>query len=76
MNYVYVLENKNGYVVATTYEEPKATQLCKDKGWTYRLVPFYSCAGTKVKVTAGPIPKELLPCSEKTLMGDFKPDAY
>jgi hypothetical protein len=76
MHCVYVLQEKTGYVVAATYEEPKAIQLCKDKGWTYRLVPFYSCEGTKIKVIAGPIPKELLPGSERTLMGDFKPDAY
>ena len=76
MQFVYVLQDKTGYVFGATYEEPKAIQLCKDKGWTYRLVPFYSCKGTEIKVTAGPIPKELLPSSERTLMGDFKADAY
>lgn len=56
MNHVYVLQDKTGYVVGATYEEPKAMQKCNEnQGWTYRVVPFYSCRGTKIEVTAGPI---------------------
>lgn len=61
MNNVYVLQDKTGYVVGATYEEPKAIQICKEKQWTYRMIPFYSCEGTEIKVIAGPIPIEYFP---------------
>lgn len=63
MNYVYVLQDKTGYVVGATYEESKAIQLCNETGWTYRMIPFYSCKGTEVKVIAGAIPEEYFPNS-------------
>lgn len=73
MNHVYLLQDATKYVVGATYEEAKAIQICKEKGWTYRMTPFYSLEGTVITVTAGPIPKEYFPSSERTLMGDFKP---
>lgn len=77
MNHVYVLQNENGHVVGAAYEESRAVKACKDSGmkWTYRCVPFFLNEGTEIKVIAGPIPKEFLPSSERTLMGDFKADA-
>ena len=76
MKKCYVLQNENGYVVGATLERQKASELCfENKGWSYRMVDFYSCEGTEISMIAGPIPKEYFPSSERTLMGDFKTDA-
>lgn len=76
MNSVFVMLNKTGYAVAATYEEPKAIEICRNNGWSYQRIPFYSCEGTEITVVAGPIKNAHFPSSERTLMGDFKPDAY
>jgi|GEM_PF-4177130 len=58
----YVIQNENDYAVGITLEEPKAVEICnKNKGWSYRMVDFYSCEGTEISMTAGAIPKEFFP---------------
>ena len=76
MEKAYVLQNENGYVVGTTLERQKASDLCyENKGWSYRMVDFFKCDGTEISMVAGPITKEYFPSSERTLMGDFNADA-
>ena len=60
MNNLYVLQDATGYVVGAAYEESKAVQICKENGWTYRMVPFYKSNGTEIKVIAGPISEEYI----------------
>ena len=64
MNYIYVLQDYKSYVVGATYEERKAMQICKEKGWTYRMIPFYSCEGTEIKVIAGQSRKNIFPVAK------------
>jgi len=67
MNSIYVIQEKDGYAWAATYEEQKAIEICrscigKEKaGSTYRRIPFYSCEGTVINVFAPPIDKKYLP---------------
>ncbi len=67
MNGIYVIQDKDGYVWAATYEREKANEICQScqgkekEGSSYRLIPFYSCEGTVINVIAGPIPEELFP---------------
>jgi hypothetical protein len=61
MKKAYVLQDANGYVVGATLELQKASQMCHNNGWSYRMVDFYSCDGTKISMTAGPISKKYLP---------------
>jgi hypothetical protein len=57
MKRAYVLQNENGYVVGTTLELQKASELCHvNKGWTYRIVNFYKSDSTEISMVAGPIP--------------------
>lgn len=64
MNSIYVLQDETGYVVGATYEQTKALDIISERKtlfnspWTYREIPFYSCAGTIINVIAGPIPAE------------------
>lgn len=60
MNHVYILQDEMGYAVGATYEEPKAVQLSKENGWSYRMTPFYSCEGTVIEVYTGPISPKYL----------------
>lgn len=58
MNYIYVIQDENGYVYAATYEESKAVDMCQaSKGHTYREIPFYSGLGTEITVISGNIIK-------------------
>ena len=67
MNSIYVIQERDGYAWAATYEEQKAIEICqscigKEKaGSTYRRIPFYSCEGTIINVIAPPIDKKYLP---------------
>jgi len=63
MNYIYVIQDKDYSAVAGVLDEPKAIQVCKEKGYgfTYRTVPFYYSEGIEITVIAGPISPEYLP---------------
>ena len=82
MNYCYIIQDENGNAWAATFEEEKAIDIinqiekAKGKRDTYRPVPFYKMETTEINLIAGPIPKEYLPSSERTLMGEFKADAW
>ncbi|MFD2289236.1 hypothetical protein GJU39_21915 [Pedobacter petrophilus] len=54
MNHIYVIQDKDGYAFAATYEESKAIEICKEKGnkTTYRLVPFYTEDETEITIVS------------------------
>lgn len=62
MNWIYVIQDKDYSAVAGAFDEPKAIQMCKEKGsgYSYRAVPFYYTEGIEITVIAGPISEEYL----------------
>ena len=64
MNWINVIQDKNGHAWAATYEEEKAIEICRSctgkekEGSTYRAIPFYKMDGTEIQVIAGPIDKK------------------
>lgn len=60
MTSIYVIQDQDYYVVGATFESEKAHEICKEKNYTFRSVPFYKCDDTKITMIAGPIPKEYL----------------
>ena len=63
MNWIYVIQDKDYSAVAGVFDEPKAIQICKEKGsdYSYREVPFYYSEGIEITVIPGPISPEYLP---------------
>ena len=60
MEKAYVLQNENGFVVGTTLERQKASELCfENKGWSYRIVDFYKCDDTKNYNDCGTNPERI-----------------
>ena len=65
MNWIYVIQDSNGYAVSACYEVEKAVEICRSPcgikdNLTYREIPFYKLEGTEINVIAGPIEKTYL----------------
>ena len=73
MKKAYILQDENRYVIGVTLELQKASQMCHDTGWSYRMVDFYCGDGTEISMTAGPIRKEFLPSeTQQPKLSDLK----
>lgn len=82
METIFVIKSKDNRPVIAAWDEGTAKQKAKELNaingegyFTYTEIPLYFEPGTQFNVIAPPIPKDYLPSSERTLMGDFKADA-
>lgn len=67
MNNMFVIQDKDGYVVAAAYEESEAYRVCIELQksnklgiYSYRSVPFFKSEGCEIHVIAAPINLKLV----------------